>query len=602
MAASGPDRWKSTALGFLLLVPIVFNAIALFPEISRPVPSLNDDAVHYLLIQRASEALAGGENLFDHWLPEVELGFPYFFYYQHLPHLTVVALHRLLLQRVDLLTLFNLVRYLLLVGFPLTVYWSMRRLDFSPVAAAVGAAGASLFSSDHRYGLEYDSYVWRGLGVYTQLWAAHLYFIVLANLYRLVERGGGYAAAVFSTAALGLSHLLYSYMLTITVLVLFFFGGSRASWRARLARLALAGGLAAVVCSYMWLPYLSQTAFFAWSPYLQSWKYDSFGAGEILKWLADGDLFDFGRPPVLTVLLALGIAAALASWPTRGRQRPAAENGDGRPGRLALALFAVWLGLYFGRPTWGRLLDILPLHDGLLLHRFVGSLGVAAILLIGLGGECLYAKVECFMLYFQFKTQNSKLEIHSVVASLFLLALFFPALRERGRFYALNAEWMERTEKALDSDPDSRAVLAALKELPPGRAYAGLRANWGNDLRFGDVHFYDLLTFNRVAAVSPPYSGISLNADLIWHFDERNPAHYNFFNVKYVVAPRGLPRADFWTPVRETARYVLYRAGTSGYADFVAVAERKSPPSQKVLFQQNLDWLQSGAPALKRVA
>ena len=590
MVASGSDRWKNAALGLLVLVPIAFNAVALLPEISLPVPSLNDDAVHYLLIQRASEALARGENVLDHWVPELELGFPFFFYYQHLPHLFVVALHRLLFRQADLLTVFNGVRYFLLLTFPLTVYWSMRRLEFSSVAAAVGAASASLFSSNHRYGLEYDSYVWRGLGVYTQLWAAHLYFIVLAHLRRLVERGTGYAATVGSAAALGLSHLLYSYMLGLTALVVFLIGARRRDWRARLGRLAAAGGLTAAVCSYMWLPYLSQTAFFGWSPYLQSWKYDSFGAGEVLKWLANGDLLDYGRLPVLTVLLALGLAAAA---------RASRHNG---PERLALALFALWLALYFGRPTWGRLLDVLPLHNGLLLHRFIGSVDVAAILLIGLGGEWLYDHVEFLMLNFKFRTQNSKLKIHSVVAALFLLAVLFPALRERRQYYAFNTQWIGRTRRALASDPDRGAVIAALKALPPGRAYAGLRANWGKDLSFGDLHFYDLLTFERVEAVSPPYSGISLNADLIWHFDDRNPAHYNAFNVKYVVAPRALPMADFLTPIEQTARYAVYRAETSGYADFVTVAERKSPSSQKVLFNQNLEWFQGGAPAMKRVA
>ena len=77
-----PGRWATPILLLLVLIPIAFNAVTLWPEVSRPVPSLNDDAVHYLFIQRASEALGRGENPFDHWLPEVELGFPTFFYYR----------------------------------------------------------------------------------------------------------------------------------------------------------------------------------------------------------------------------------------------------------------------------------------------------------------------------------------------------------------------------------------------------------------------------------------------------------------------------------------------------------------------------------------
>jgi hypothetical protein len=186
-----PGRWATVGLLLLVLIPSAFNAIMLLSELSLPVPSLNDDAFHYLFIQRASEAVAGGENPFDHWAPELELGFPQFFYYQHLPHLAVILLHRLLLKQVDLFTLFNLDRYLLLLGFPLTVYWSMRRLGFSVVPASVAAANATLLSANHHYGFEYDSYVWRGFGMYTQLWAMHLSFITLACRHRLLERGTG---------------------------------------------------------------------------------------------------------------------------------------------------------------------------------------------------------------------------------------------------------------------------------------------------------------------------------------------------------------------------------------------------------------------------
>jgi len=180
--ASGdsPGRWAPAVLLLLVLIPSAFTAITLFREMRLDLPSLNDDAFHYLLVQRASEALEAGENPFDHWNPELDLGFPQFLYYQHLPHLTVVFLHRLLFKRVDLFTLYNLIRYLLMIGFPLTVYWSMRRMGFSVVAAATGAASSTLLSTENRYGFEYNSYTWAGWGMYTQLWAMHLLFITLA--------------------------------------------------------------------------------------------------------------------------------------------------------------------------------------------------------------------------------------------------------------------------------------------------------------------------------------------------------------------------------------------------------------------------------------
>ncbi len=168
---------------------MILNAIALLPELTIPAPSVNDDAYHYLFIQRASEALANGDNIIDHWLPSIENGFPQFLYYQHLPALAVVGVERLSFGNLDLLTSFNLVRYILLVALPLTVFVSMRWFGFSTVAAALAAAVSTLLSSDFRYGFEYDSYVWRGLGVYTQLWAMHLSFLTLAALYQAIQFG-----------------------------------------------------------------------------------------------------------------------------------------------------------------------------------------------------------------------------------------------------------------------------------------------------------------------------------------------------------------------------------------------------------------------------
>lgn len=581
---AGPDgrasadprgRWAATVLFLLVLIPTIFNAIALFPELRLPVPNLNDDAIHYLFVQRASEALASGENPFDHWLPEVELGFPQFFYYQHLPHLAVVFLHLLLFKQADLVTLFNLVRYLLLIGFPLTVYWSMRRLEFSVVAGAVAAAASTLFSSSVGYGFEYGSYIWRGHGMYTQLWAMHLSFITLACLYRVLERGTGYLGAIIGWSMLVLSHFVYSYIMALGALVLFFNGLTRPNASQRMGRLAVTGAPAAVITSYAWFPFLLQKAYLSVSPYLQRWKYDSFGARDILTWLVNGDLLDRDRLPVLTVLLALGIATALVTRTASGR--------------LALVLFTLWLLLFFGRHTWGKLADLLPMHEGLLFHRFIGGGDLAALLLMGLGGEWLWRQL-----------QPLSARWHPLAAGLILFALMIPALRERQQHYALNAQWMERTKKALDADEDARAILSALTELPPGRTYAGLKANWGKNLSFGDLRFHNLLAFHRIVAVSPLYQGLSLNSDLIWHFDDRNLAHYKLFNVRYVVAPRHLAMPAWLRRVKETPRYILYRMETGGYAEFAAAATVESIKTQSSLFFRNRDWLLSADPAAGR--
>ena len=477
----------------------------------------------------------------------------------------------LLLEQVGLLTLFNLVRYALLVGFPVVVYLSMRRMRFSTLASAVAAAAASLFSTDGRFGFEYGSYLWHGSGMYTQLWAMVLSFVTLACVDRLVSKGKGHVAAVVTLTLLVLCHLLYVYMMAISAALLLLVGLRRDNAGPRIVRLAVVGGLVALITSYMFVPFFLGRAYLNASPYLQSWKYDSYGAENILKALVSGDLLDFGRLPVLTALLALGLAAAVLT-----RTRPA---------RIALVLFVVWLLLYFGRPTWGRLIDILPLHEGLLLHRFSGGVHLAAILLIGLGADWLWRQVVLLPRRWR-----------AAAVGVLVLVLLVPALQERHRYYATNTNLMERSRRAVESDADARAVLAKLRDLPPGRTHAGIRGR-GVGLRFGELHFYDLLTFHRIVAASAPYSGVSLNAEFMWHFDDHNAAHYDLFDVKYLVAPRGWSPPDFLRPLEQTGRYVLYEAPTRGYAEFAVIAERASPASQLALFFQNRSWFLGTDPA-----
>src|SRR5204863_61166 len=85
--------------------------------------------------------------------------------------------------------------------------------------------------------------------------------------------------------------------------------------------------------------------------------------------------------PVITALVAIGVLAAVIL-----RRIPIA--------RTALVLFVVWLVLYFGRPTLGGLVSLFPMHDGLLLHRFIGSVELFAIVLIGIGAGWAYERAS----------------------------------------------------------------------------------------------------------------------------------------------------------------------------------------------------------------
>lgn len=246
---------RQLALATLVAVPMALTAIGLAPEVLYPDPNVNDDAEHVLIAERASEALAAGENPLDPWVPQLELGYPQLSSYQLLPHIAVVTVHRLLLGLLPLRTVFDLVRYLLLVTFPLTVWWSMRTMGFSASASAVGAGASSLLAGEFHYGFEYDSYIWRGLGLFTQIFGMHLAFIALAALQRLLRDGRGTIATALASAGLVLAHLIYAYMLAIAAVVLILSGVSRATLRDRSAKLGAVAGLVGILTSFFVVPF-----------------------------------------------------------------------------------------------------------------------------------------------------------------------------------------------------------------------------------------------------------------------------------------------------------------------------------------------------------
>src|SRR5207248_1573493 len=102
----------------------------------------------------------------------------------------------------------------LLVAVPMAAQ-AIGLLPEVTVAAAVGASASTLLATNFLYGFDFGSYLWRGLGLYTQIWAMHLSFVALAGLWRLVRYGTGFRWTSVVLAVLVLSHLLYAYMMVV---------------------------------------------------------------------------------------------------------------------------------------------------------------------------------------------------------------------------------------------------------------------------------------------------------------------------------------------------------------------------------------------------
>ncbi len=208
---------------------------------------------------------------------------------------------------------------------------------------------------------------------------------------------------------------------------------------------------------------------------------------------------------------------------------------------------------------------------------------------MGLGGAFLWA---------MFRPGEGRWRL---VAAFVVVGLFMvPALVERWGFYDLNTAFMTRTEDAVVADADAAAILAKLETLPPGRIYAGLPRTYGKQMRFGDVSFYNLLTFHALDGFAPPNESLSLTSDYIWDFRENVQADYDMYNARYVVVPSGMAVADFLSPILKTGRYTLYAAPTSGFAEYVGIQSRIAAPSQELLFNVNRAWERGHVPGTVR--
>ena len=594
-----PSPWDQRLLALLVLLPMVMMAVALLPELTSTVPTNNDSALHLQMMQGASDAMARGQNPLDFWMPQLDLGYPQFLYYQNLPHLLLAGVHRMLFGAVPLRVIFNVARYLLLVGLPLSAYWSMRRMEFSARAAAIGALAVSLVSSKTGFGLEYEGQLFLGRGVFTQLCAEHLAFAALGCLHHLMRRGRGYISTTLVMAALALSHFIWLYMMAMASIMFWLFLSDRRTRLANAVRLATVGGLAFAIASYMLVPFV-----------LDGSKYVAMAAGILrpgydpltpIASLVGGTLLDDDRLPVLGVMIGLGLLVSLVR---RDRQAALAALGT-----------LAWAVLYQVRPTDVNWLGRVLRYDGNLIFRFVGVLEIFAIMLVGLAGEWIWQRIadrrwpggeRAVASTDAAGPRDAGARVTrspwgSVAALLAILTVMSPALAERWHYFQFDQLELERTARALTADSDLRTVRDTLAKQTGGRAYIGLDNNWGEQLKVGPViKAYDVLKFSGFPMVAPPMQGLSLNTDFTAVFRDGAPAKYDILDIRYAVIPSAATPPAFFQRMLATPRYTVYRVPTTGIAMFGALVERRAVPTQFELLKAIDAWSQSGAPAARQ--
>jgi hypothetical protein len=582
-------RRESIIAYLLVLFAVAFNLYHLYPEVAGDVLAWNDTVFHLLAIEAAVEAIDQGQNFTDPWQGSMGMGFPLFHYYQHLPHVTIALFHVITLGIFPLADLLNWTNYLLLSLFPLSIYWSLRRFGFDRPSAGMGSVVASLVATSGIGGLSFASYIFRGWGVHTQVWAMMLLPPALALGYQVLREGKGYFWAALLLAATLISHLIYGYMAFLTLGVLALIqplesANPKALLQTillRWSRLILLLLLVVAVTSYFLVPFFLDRSYLNNSVFHHITRHDSYGISAVLRGLAVGHLFDFGRLPALTYLAALGFGICLFRWRNERYLIP-------------VAIFLMWLMLYFGRATWGGLMDLLPLSREIHMNRFVGG--------VHLGGIFLIAVALATPLRWALSRSN----VWYAVAALALVFLvLLPVFGERRSYLAENALSIDKGRQALIAeDEDLAALYARLNQLPPGRVYAGhargfVLDHWSDHYLVGGIKVYHLLHGQGLDMVGKVYHSYSLNSDVLINFDEQRWDHYNLYNARYVVAPEGQIFPEFVRLLQQFGRHRLYQVDTTGYFDLVG-SDLTFAGETPDLYLAASTWLGSRMPVAKK--
>jgi hypothetical protein len=236
--------------------------------------------------------------------------------------------------------------------------------------------------------------------------------------------------------------------------------------------------------------------------------------------------------------------------------------------RALLGAFFLSLFLWFGRKTWGGLIDVLPGMKDVQIHRFVVGVQLAGILIAGVGlGWLLKTAYEQSL-----RLMRGRSVLLAAAAPLALtILLLAPAWVERMHYDRWGAVLIHDQQRSDATDGrDADKLVAIIKSRHDGRAYAGLRSNWGPDFTVGFTHVYAWLADRDVDSVGFTFRTIaSLSNDVEASFDENNLAHYQMFNVRYLLLPPDRVPSVPAKLIASSGRYRLFEVKTSGYFQVV---------------------------------
>ncbi|MFZ5534786.1 MAG: hypothetical protein ACOY3M_01390 [Patescibacteria group bacterium] len=569
---------NGTLIGIALLLFSVIGSMWVYRAEVTATVDPNDNTFQFALVERTNQILDFAQQncsgiftpfctvslLTDHWVPNWAEGYNLPYYYSHIPQMVIVLFYRLYDAVGGTLSLFSFYHfgiYLLLCLFPLSIALSFRILGMSWFTAGVGALIGAGLSTDGLYGLDASSYLWRGYGLSSQLFAAVWLAPALAASYRVITADkdklgiSSFIAPVLLLAATTAGHLGIGIIAFFSIAILTMSpsvqslankewnGSAVRELKKRLFRAAVILGGVLFLLSYWILPILLHNDYHNISVWDGIWKFNSFGYREVLSNLFNGTIFDFGRFPLITLIIGVGFFVALPSsfFPFA-------------------VLFLFWLLMYFGRTTWGGLFSLIPGMSEFHLSRFIVGVHIAGVLLAGVAAERMLTLVA--------KQKYLAIGMMSVFGILLTIFLSPPLLS----YAKHNAFLIDRANKNASAQyNDADKLIHALKSRineQPGRVFAGRGGSWGKGFRIAETPMYMHLSTYGIPVVLWLPETWSPNSDIEQYFSEANPDHYTLFNVRYVATPADLQKEyiqPFWRLLETGETWKLYEVETEGY-------------------------------------
>jgi hypothetical protein len=542
------DWWNRRAPLLLVGAPVLFNLWVLRDE-RISVNNLNDSSVHLAMVRWAETRIRAGHLPFDGWFPTLSAGDPQFHQYQSLAHIIAGYIAVVF----GAVTTMQWSLYLGLALWPIAVYCGARLFNIERIPAGCAALVSPLIISASGYGYEHGSYTWRGLGVWSQLWGMWLLPFALPLTWRAIRRGKGYALAALVLGLTVAIHFLTGYLALLGVGVWVLIKPSE--FKRRIPRALLVGVSSLLIIAWVVVPLLSDSKWAAQSVFNRNTFFDdSFGAQKILGWLFAGQIFDFGRWPVVSLLVAAGFLVCV----TRFRRDETS--------RALIGFTLLSLVIFFGRPTLGPLLKLLPGNGDLFLHRFLMGVQLGGIWMAGVGAAWLGRAAAQGVR----RVKPVSVRILAPVGAVALAIFLSPAFTQTQHLDAEGASWI-RTQRAVDATygADVQQLVDTAQALGPGRFYAGTPGGWGHQYDVYSVPVYIELLDRNVDSIGFTLRTEALTSDPEAYFDDTNPDQYDLFNIAYVILPadhRPPPGATF---IAVAGPDRLYSMPTTGYLEVV---------------------------------